>query len=769
MDIDNSLLKFTIRQGRKSEHSVEEIEQMMPSLPLNCPLSPYRQMASFDWRDLKLVIDGEQVIKFRNRIFRTLENDPLFQRSPVEELTREQKREITFKRLKRLMEYNLLPDDEFIQNPLLTQQLYNALGQYDWSLSAKQFLAREFVTISLRGAGSSRHLAILDQMLSFEAIGCFALTELSHGSNTKAMGTRADFDVNTQEFILNTPNFESTKVWSGNMGQTATHAVTFAQLYVNDRNHGLSAFIVPIRDPKTLLPYPGVIIGDMGPKIGLNGLDNGFASFKNYRISKSYLMNRTGDIDSSGDYVTTIKDKKHRTGITLGTLSMGRVGILSISVANMRTAITIGIRYSAARRQFGPRSNPTIEWPVIEYQMQQWRLFPYLSATYVLDIFCQSFLRDFLNFQVAVLFGTSSPSLAELGQEIHAVACAAKPISGWLCRDTIQECREACGGHGYLAASRLGELRDDHDANNTYEGDNNVLQMQTSNFLIGKYQKYISEQRNGNGNGNGNDVSNDILDDLIVADNNNNNDFKSQMGSIEFLNDVDNNVKQLRYTNGEDVCNMDFILRTYRFLVSYLLLRSVDKLDCELKRSMGDLFVARSNSQVYYCRSLSFAFIEHFIMLRYSKFLNEELADDVPMAIKQVLQRMGILYGLWSLDAHSSILYEGGYYDGHDANRSIRTTILQLCELIKPDAVSIVDAIAPPDFILNSVLGYADGDIYRHIYQAMTMNTKTFERAEWWRDFTNDKPAVASLEPIDNNNHQNENIDQQQQQQQAKL
>ena len=310
-------------------------------------------------------------------------------------------------------------------------------------------------------------------------------------------------------------------------------------------------------------------------------------------------MNRTGDIDSSGDYVTTIKDKKHRTGITLGTLSMGRVGILSISVANMRTAITIGIRYSAARRQFGPRSNPTIEWPVIEYQMQQWRLFPYLSATYVLDIFCQSFLRDFLNFQVAVLFGTSSPSLAELGQEIHAVACAAKPISGWLCRDTIQECREACGGHGYLAASRLGELRDDHDANNTYEGDNNVLQMQTSNFLIGKYQKYISEQRNGNGNGNGNDndVSNDILDDLIVADNNNN-DFKSQMGSIEFLNDVDNNVKQLRYTNGEDVCNMDFILRTYRFLVSYLLLRSVDKLDCELKISMGDLFVARSNSQV---------------------------------------------------------------------------------------------------------------------------------------------------------------------------
>jgi hypothetical protein len=54
-----------------------------------------------------------------------------------------------------------------------------------------------------------------------------------------------------------------------------------------------------------------------------------------------------------------------------------------------------------------------------------------------------------------VLNSTSFVTLSFLFQparvsEIHAMVSAAKPLVTWTCRDITQECREACGGHGYL-------------------------------------------------------------------------------------------------------------------------------------------------------------------------------------------------------------------------------------------------------------------------------------------------------------------------------
>lgn len=63
------------------------------------------------------------------------------------------------------------------------------------------------------------------------------------------------------------------------MGKTATHAIVYAQLYTHDgKCHGLHSFIVPLRDPQSLNALPGVMVGDMGKKLGQNGLDNGWVT-----------------------------------------------------------------------------------------------------------------------------------------------------------------------------------------------------------------------------------------------------------------------------------------------------------------------------------------------------------------------------------------------------------------------------------------------------------------------------------------------------------
>jgi acyl-CoA oxidase len=184
------------------------------------------------------------------------------------------------------------------------------------------------------------------------------------------MRTRATYDEKTEEFVVHTPDFEAAKCWVGNLGKTCTHSIVYAQMYTPDgAHHGLNAFLVPIRDPKTLLAYPGVKAGDLGEKLGLHGVDNGFVMFTNYRIPRENLLSKTGDITKEGKFVSPIKDPRKRLGASLGALSGGRVGICGIAAAYFTKAITIAIRYSGSRKQFGPDDKGE-EFPVLEYQAQ---------------------------------------------------------------------------------------------------------------------------------------------------------------------------------------------------------------------------------------------------------------------------------------------------------------------------------------------------------------------------------------------------------------
>lgn len=76
-------------------------------------------------------------------------------------------------------------------------------------------------------------------------------------------------------------------------------------------------------------------------------------------------------------------------------------------------------------------------------------------------------------------------------KEIHAASSVLKSKTAWIATDTIRECRQMMGGHGYSAYSKMAALYSNNDVNNTWEGENNVLIQQTTKYVLENYQKVM--------------------------------------------------------------------------------------------------------------------------------------------------------------------------------------------------------------------------------------------------------------------------------------
>jgi acyl-CoA oxidase len=177
----------------------------------------------------------------------------------------------------------------------------------------------------IKNLGTEKHHEYVLRAADLTDWGAFGLTELGHGSNVQDCETTASYDHQTKEFVLNSPTDTSIKFWIGNLGKTANMMVCFAQLYVDGQSNGLHAFLVPVRDRKTHMPFPGLRIGDCGDKIGLQAMDNGWIKFENYRIPVDNLLNKISNITEDGQFATTISKGSKRFATQVNTLSGGRI------------------------------------------------------------------------------------------------------------------------------------------------------------------------------------------------------------------------------------------------------------------------------------------------------------------------------------------------------------------------------------------------------------------------------------------------------------
>lgn len=110
-----------------------------------------------------------------------------------------------------------------------------------------------------------------------QIIGCYAQTELGHGSNLSELETTATLNRDTDQWVIHSTTFTASKWWIGGLGVICTHALIQARLIIDGKDYGAHGFIVPIRSLKDHRPFPGVKVGDIGPKSygGFAKIDNG--------------------------------------------------------------------------------------------------------------------------------------------------------------------------------------------------------------------------------------------------------------------------------------------------------------------------------------------------------------------------------------------------------------------------------------------------------------------------------------------------------------
>ncbi len=355
---------------------------------------------------------------------------------------------------------------------------FTILGHHDLSLLTKFGVQFGLFGGSIARLGTERHHeAYLAAAGSGDLLGCFAMTETDHGSNVRDLETLAVFNSATDEFVITTPHNGARKDYIGNAAAHGRAAVVFARLVVADIDHGVHALFVPLRD-ETGDTLPGIRIEDCGPKDGLNGVDNGRIWFDGVAVPRSALLDRFASVDASGEYRSNIPNPARRFFTTIGALVGGRVSVGAASISVAKSALAIAVRYATVRRQFGAEGEA--ETRILDYPAHQRRLMPRLASTFAYHFAFERLIDDYVAGEVDT-------------RVVEAQAAGLKAYGSWHAIDTVQACREACGGAGYLAENRFGALRADADVFTTYEGDNTVLAQLLTKSLLSDYKLQFAD------------------------------------------------------------------------------------------------------------------------------------------------------------------------------------------------------------------------------------------------------------------------------------
>eukprot|EP00300_Choanocystis_sp_HF-7_P036644 c52510_g1_i1.p1 GENE.c52510_g1_i1~~c52510_g1_i1.p1 ORF type:complete len:724 (+),score=107.53 c52510_g1_i1:88-2172(+) len=522
---------------------------------------------------------------------------------------------------------------------------------------------------TLLGQGSDEQRAEwLPKASMFSIVGAYAQTELGHGSNVRGLETTATYDPSTQEFVLHSPTLTSAKWWPGGLGAAATHAVVHARLLLSSTDHGIHTFVVQLRDLESHAALPGILVGDIGPKMGWNTVDNGLLAFNQVRVPRKNMLARYASVSPEGEYAIVGHPKSG-----YGTMILIRSALVRDASDALARACTIAIRYSAVRRQ-GPSLGPDgEEHKVLDYQMQAQRLLSLLATAYAYRMtgFYMSKLYQRLQADI------EDNDLSVL-PEVHATSSGLKAMCTVVTADGIEDARRACGGHGFSAFSGLPYLLSWYSPAVTFEGDSIVLQLQTARYLL----KSRATALEG----------------------------KPLTGGVAYLNGAQ--PVPLRTTAIADMRSHTTLLAVLESRALAVVSAAATHMQTLLGRGVSWDEAWNQILMTELCAA-SRAHCEFIVARNFVTGLRD--VDDPQLSA--VLGRLAALYMTQTLLASAGSLLEFAILRVPQL-RLLREVHAELLRDLRPDAVPLVDAFNFPDFLLNSSLGRADGAVYESLMES---------------------------------------------------
>uniref|UniRef100_A0A8D2DD69 Acyl-coenzyme A oxidase n=1 Tax=Sciurus vulgaris TaxID=55149 RepID=A0A8D2DD69_SCIVU len=527
---------------------------------------------------------------------------------------------------------------------------------------------------ALRSLGSEEQIAKWSPLCkNLQIITTYAQTELGHGTYLQGLETEATYDTATQEFVIHSPTMTAAKWWSGDMGRSATHALVLAPLICSGARQGMHAFIVPIRSLQDHTPLPGITVGDIGPKMDLENIDNGFLLLDHVRVPRENMLSRFAQVLPDGTYIKLGMAQSNYLGMVVTRVRVLLTGILPF----LQKACVIALRYSVIRRQ-SRLQNSEPEAKILDYQTQQQKLLPQLAMSYAFHFTAVSLLEFFHHSYDEILSKDFS-----LLPELHALSTGMKAMMSDLCTQGTEACRRACGGHGYSKLSGLPSLVTQVTASCTFEGENTVLYLQVARFLV---KSYLQAQASPGSTPQ-----------------------KPLPQSVAYL--ATPVLARCPAQKAADFLCPELYTAAWAHAAARLTGDAAHHLQT-LTQSGADQQEAWNQTAIIQLQAAK-AHCYYFTVKSFTEALGK--LDKEP-AIQQVLQRLCDLFALHSILTNSGDFLHDGFLSGVQVDMA-RKAYLDLLLLIRKDAILLTDAFDFTDQCLNSALGCYDGNVYGRLFQ----------------------------------------------------